>query len=310
MFRKYLLPFLALLGIGLGIFIAARANRTLPPAPAVSGAPQPPYRAFVAGAGMIEANTENIAIGTQLAGIVSKIHVQVGSQVKAGDPLFTIDDRAQHALFAVKTAAVKVAEAQLAQANYELSLGEGLTEKRVLSLEDRETRRHAAQIAEAQLAQTKAELESAKIDLDRLTVRAPVDGQVMQLLIHPGEFAPTGVLAQPLILLGGVEPMNVRVNVDENDAWRVRENANAIGYLRGNNQIKALLRFVRFEPYVVPKTSLTGDSTERVDTRVLQVIYSFEHGNLPIYVGQQMDIYIDAVPHSDGELRLNESALR
>jgi HlyD family secretion protein len=310
MLRKYLLPFLALLGICLGIFIAARANRTLPPAPAVSAAPQPPYRAFVAGAGMIEANTENIAIGTQLAGIVSKIHVQVGSQVKAGDPLFTIDDRAQRALFAVKTAAVKVAEAQLTQANYELSLGEGLTEKRVLSLEDRETRRHAAQIAEAQLAQTKAELESAKTDLDRLTVRAPVDGQVMQLKIHPGEFAPTGVLAQPLILLGGVEPMNVRVNVDENDAWRVRENANAVGYLRGNNQIKALLRFVRFEPYVVPKTSLTGDSTERVDTRVLQVIYSFEHGNLPIYVGQQMDVYIEAVPHSGGELRLNESALR
>jgi HlyD family secretion protein len=310
MFRKYLLPFLALLGICLGIFIAARANRTLPPAPAVSAAPQPPYRAFVAGAGMIEANTENIAIGTQLAGIVSKIYIQVGTQVKAGDPLFTTDDRAQRALLAVKTAAVKVAEAQLAQANYELSLGEGLTEKRVLSLEDRETRRHAAQIAEAQLAQTKADLESAKTDLDRLTVRAPVDGQVMQLKIHLGEFAPTGVLAQPLILLGGVEPMNVRVNVDENDAWRVRDNADAIGYLRGNNQIKALLRFVRFEPYVVPKVSLTGDSTERVDTRVLQVIYSFEHGNLPIYVGQQMDVYIDALPHSDGELRSNESALK
>jgi HlyD family secretion protein len=309
MFRKYFLPLLAILGICLGIVIAIRANRTLPPAPAVSAAPQPPYRAFVAGAGMIEANTENIAIGTQIAGIISKIYVQVGSPVKTGDPLFTIDDRAQRALVTLKTAAVKVAEAQLAQANYELGLGEGLTEKRVLSLEDRETRRHVAQTAEAQLAQAKADLESAKTDLDRLTVRAPVEGQVMQLKIHLGEFAPTGVLAQPLILLGGVEPMNVRVNVDENDAWRLRANADAIGYLRGNNQIKAPLRFVRFEPYVVPKISLTGDSTERVDTRVLQVIYSFERGNLPIYVGQQMDIYIDALPHSDGELRSNESAL-
>jgi RND family efflux transporter MFP subunit len=310
MLRKYLLPFLALIGICLGVFIAARANRTLPPAPAVSAAPQPPYRAFVAGAGIIEANTENISIGTQLAGIVSKIYVQIGSQVKTGDPLFTIDDRAQRAFVAVKTAAVKVAEAQLAQANYELGLGEGLTEKRVLSLEDRETRRHAAQTVEAQLAQAKADLESAKTDLDRLTVRAPVDGQVMQLKIHLGEFAPAGVLTQPLILLGSVEPMNVRVNVDENDAWRVRANADAIGYLRGNNQIKAPMRFVRFEPYVVPKVSLTGDSTERVDTRVLQAIYSFNRGNLPIYVGQQMDVYIDALPHPFGELKPNESALR
>ncbi len=296
MFRKYVLPVIAIAGILLAILIASRANKTLPPAPPVSAAPQPPYRSFVAGAGIIEANTENIAIGTQIPGIVSKIYVQIGSHVKTGDPLFTIDDRAQRALVAVKTAAVQVAEAQLAHAKYELGIGEGLTEKRVLSLEDRETRRYNVQTAEAQLAQARADLESAKTDLDRLTVHAPVDGQVMQLKMHLGEFAPAGVLSQPLILLGGIEPMNVRVNVDENDAWRVRANADAIGFLRGNNQIKTPLRFVRFEPYVVPKVSLTGDSTERVDTRVLQVIYSFERGNLPIYVGQQMDVYIDALP--------------
>jgi HlyD family secretion protein len=294
MFRKYILPIIAFLGVCLAILIASRANKTLPPAAPVAAAPPAPYRAFVAGAGIIEANTENIAIGTQIAGIVSKIYVQIGGHVETGDPLFTIDDRAQRALVATKAAAVKVAEAQFAHANYELGLGEGLTEKRVLSLEDRETRRSNAQTVEAQLAQAKADFESAKTDLERLTVRAPVDGEVMQLKIHLGEFAPTGVLTQPLILLGSVQPMNVRVNVDENDAWRVRANAQAVGYLRGNNQIRTPLQFVRFEPYVVPKMSLTGDSTERVDTRVLQVIYSFERGELPIYVGQQMDIYIDA----------------
>ena len=76
----------------------------------------------------------------------------------------------------------------------------------------------------------------------------------------------------------------------------------AIGFLRGNNQIKTPLHFVCFEPYVVPKVSLTGDSTERVDTRVLQVIYSFERGNLPIYIGQQMDVYIDASLEHNREL--------
>jgi HlyD family secretion protein len=121
-----------------------------------------------------------------------------------------------------------------------------------------------------------------------------VDGQVLQLNVHLGEFAPTGALQTPLILFGNVEPVYVRVNVDENEAWRVRAEAEAIGYLRGNKQISTPLQFVRFEPYVLPKTSLTGDSTERVDTRVLQVIYSFHRGNLPIDVGQQMDIYIDA----------------
>ena len=98
MIRKYVLPLSALVGVGLGIFAAVRSARTLAPTPMVSDAPAPPYQTFVAGAGMVEANTENIAIGTQIAGIVSKIYVQIGSQVKAGDPLFTIDDRAQRAL--------------------------------------------------------------------------------------------------------------------------------------------------------------------------------------------------------------------
>jgi len=224
--------------------------------------------------------------------------------VNAGDPLFTIDDRAQRALVAVKAAAVQVADAQLTHAKYELNLGEGLTEKRVLSMEDRETRRHNAQIAEAQSAQAKAEFEAGQTDLERLTVHAPVDGIIMQLKLRLGEFAPTGVLAQPLILLGNVVPMNVRVNIDENDAWRVRGIAKAVGYLRGNKQIRTPLQFVRFEPYVVPKVSLTGDSAERVDTRVLQVIYSFERADLPIFVGQQMDVYIEAVPEHSPEFRL------
>jgi HlyD family secretion protein len=298
MFRKYILPIIALAGILIAMVVASRANKTLPPAKPVSEAPQPPYQTFIAGAGITEANTENIAIGTQIAGVVSKIYVQIGSHVKAGDPLFTIDNRAQRALIATDTAAVNATHAQLEQAKYELKLGNELIAKRVISEEDLETRRHAADTAEAQYLQAQANLEAAKTDLERLTVRAPVDGQVMQLKVRVGEYAPTGVLAQPLILFGSVEPLNVRVDVDEHDAWRVQPDAEAIGFLQGNNQISTKLHFVRFEPYVIPKVSLTGEPTERVDTRVLQVIYSFERGSLPIYVGQQMDVYIDASPAS------------
>jgi hypothetical protein len=45
---------------------------------------------------------------------------------------------------------------------------------------------------------------------------------------------------------------------------------------------------------VVPKRSLTGDSTERVDTRVLQIIYKVERDDLPLFIGQQLDVFIDA----------------
>jgi HlyD family secretion protein len=294
MIRKFVLPALAVVGLGVAIFTVVTGSKATVPAPAVADPARPPYHAFVAGSGIVEASTENIAIGTELPGVVSKIYVQIGSRVKAGDPLFTIDDRAQRAVLATRQASVQVAEAQLADSKNQLALAESITDKRAMSVEERDKRRFATQKSEAQLAQARAEFKSIETDLERLTVRAPVDGQILQLKVHLGEFAPTGVLATPLILLGNVDRLCVRVDVDENDAWRVRNGAPATGNLRGNKDIKTQLEFVRFEPYVVPKKSLTGDSSERVDTRVLQVIYGFERGELPIYVGQQMDVFIDA----------------
>ena len=67
-------------------------------------------------------------------------------------------------------------------------------------------------------------------------------------------------------------------------------------FLRGNSELSTTCDFVRVEPFVVPKKSLTGESTERVDTRVLQVLYAFERNALPVYVGQQMDVFIEAPP--------------
>ena len=54
-----------------------------------------------------------------------------------------------------------------------------------------------------------------------------------------------------------------------------------------------VLKFVRIEPYVTPKKSLTGDNTERVDTRVLQVLYEMQASEEPVFVGQQMDVFIE-----------------
>ncbi|MBV9608483.1 MAG: hypothetical protein JO187_02905 [Acidobacteria bacterium] len=87
--------------------------------------------------------------------------------------------------------------------------------------------------------------------------------------------------------------MNIRADIDEADAWRVRPNTAAVAYVRGDTGQRLPLQFVRFEPYVLPKKSLTGDATERVDTRVLQAIYRIADQKAPVYVGQQMDVYIE-----------------
>jgi multidrug efflux pump subunit AcrA (membrane-fusion protein) len=148
-------------------------------------------------------------------------------------------------------------------------------------------------IASAQVDVAKEQIEQTKTDLDRLLVRAPKDGVVLQVNVREGEYvgAPP---SQALFVLGDVNKLvHVRVDIDEHDIPRFRRNAPAQASLRGTPQIKYPLTFVRLEPYVIPKKSLTGDNTERVDTRVLQVIYALDISDKPIFVGQQLDVFID-----------------
>ncbi len=98
------------------------------------------------------------------------------------------------------------------------------------------------------------------------------------------------------MLLGDDTRLHVRVDIDENDAWRFQPCASAMASVRGNPEIKTPLQYVRTDLDVIPKMTLTGDTTQRTDTRVLQVIYSFDPASLPLYVGQLMDVFIEAAP--------------
>ena len=147
-------------------------------------------------------------------------------------------------------------------------------------------------ISRTQVEQAKAAVHQAEVNLERLTTRAPIDGTILQNKVRLGQYAQCGPLAEPLMVFGGSGNMHVRGDVDESDAWRVKAGMRAVAHLRGNSRITYALEFVRFEPQVIPKKSLTGDSTQRVDTRVLQVIYRFSDAQAKVYDGQQMDIFI------------------
>jgi multidrug resistance efflux pump len=171
------------------------------------------------------------------------------------------------------------AEAQLAQAQANLALlkaGAWDADKAV---------------ARAAVAQSEAQVTQTRTDLDRRVVRAPVAATVLQVNLRPGEFVGTPP-NQPLIVLGDTEVLHVRVDVDENDIHRFRPGMPAVAKLRGDPKREFRLQFVRVEPYVVPKKALTGDNTERVDTRVLQVVYAIDRGTETLYVGQQVDVFL------------------
>lgn len=214
---------------------------------------------------------------------------------------------------------VTEAQAILEDLRVQLRTAESVKDPRAISAEDLNKRRYAVQAAEARLANAKATLrlleagawkadisvaqaevaraeadvQAARTEIDLMTVRTPVSGEILQVNIRPGEFASSGAPLQPLILLGNLDKLHVRVDIDENDAWRFQPSAAAIAFVRGNSQFKTDLKFEYVESYVIPKRSLTGDSAERVDTRVMQVIYSFQRGKLPVYPGQLMEVYID-----------------
>jgi multidrug resistance efflux pump len=148
-------------------------------------------------------------------------------------------------------------------------------------------------IARRQIARARAEIANVQTDLDRTVVRAPVDGDVLQVNVRTGEYIHTPA-ARPPIVLGDIRVLHVRVEIDEQEIPRFRSGASAKAYLRSEPAEGFSMNFVRVEPFVVPKKSLTADGAERIDTRVLQVIYSLSPGSRKLYVGQQLDVFLAA----------------
>jgi len=149
-------------------------------------------------------------------------------------------------------------------------------------------------VAQAAIGQAESMLQMTRTNLVRLTSTAPTDGDILQLNVRPGQYAATN-WREPMIVLGDVNRLHVRVDVDENDLPYFARNAEAVATLKGRPQVKFPLNFLYVEPYVVPKQNLTGNNSERVDTRVLQVVYELPDSRaMDVYVGQQMDVYMRA----------------
>jgi multidrug efflux pump subunit AcrA (membrane-fusion protein) len=345
---RFLMPVLATGLLVLAIYHVVGAAQSLPRAMTPAEPPRSAFSQTVGGAGIVEAWTENISIGTPLPGVVLEVYVpveKVGQTVKKGDPLFLVDNRQLLATLKYNEANLRAARAQLAkldaqprpeevppseakvkvaEANVDLQRdlaerGRRLQPTGAMAAEDVNqraltlamARRQLAQataegallkagawtfdkdIASAQVALAEAQVLQTRTDLDRVLVCAPRDGMVLQVNVREGEYVGTPP-GQALMLLGAInDKVHVRVDVDEHDIPRFVKGARATASPRGHAELSYPLRFERVETYVVPKKSLTGDNTERVDTRVLQVIYSMVSDER-VYVGQQMDVFIDA----------------
>jgi HlyD family secretion protein len=311
---KRLSVWLALAGVGFAAWVLIGANKTQPMPTPISEPPRSPYEQTVAASGIIEAVNENVRIAPPIAGLITKVFVTVGDQVMEQAPLFQLDDRDLRAQLLTREAAIPPLQAQVDEQEYrigdldtQLRRLKSVHDQRAVSEDDLKRTWYALEMAKRTLQRFDANLKLAiaqrdeiTLLLERLTVRAPRNGTILQVNVRAGEYATPGS-SEPLILLGEIQRLQVRADVDEVNAPLVAPQASGVASLKSVAGTKIPLTYVRIEPYVVPKKSLTGENTERVDTRVLQIIYRFDRPPFPVYAGQQVDVFIERRPSNNPE---------
>ena len=206
-------------------------------------------------------------------------------------------DLYERSISLVRSAAVTSEEVNRRKAG--LNAAEALSEKAAaeLALLKKGTWQPDLAIAQAAVDQADAQVQQVETEIKRSVVCAPIEGDILYLNVRPGETVGT-LASQTLIIMGDVSVKHVRVDIDENDIGHFRPGTGGQAFPRGDTDHPHKLRFVRVEPYVQPKRSLTGASTERVDTRVLQVIYAVEGTGAGLYIGQQLDVNLDTGPQT------------
>lgn len=251
----------------------------------------PPYKNFIAGTGIVESRSKNIRIGANVDGVISKVYVNSGDSVKKGQLLFTLDKKVINAKIAALNANIERAKTALEKARHQLKI---LQNFKAISADMVKKTEYTA--AKDSVTQAAADLRVAKSKRDVLLqtlslydVRSPIDGKVLASKLSVGEYFPKNAA----LLSVGSDALALRVDINEYDVWKFAPNTNAVAFVRGHPELTLPLHYLYTMPYVVPKKNLTGLSTERTDTRVLQVLYALPTTiDFPLFVGQQLDVFI------------------
>jgi multidrug efflux pump subunit AcrA (membrane-fusion protein) len=292
--------------------VAATQVSALRPPPSVAAPPAPVIEAT----GYVEPAGGIANLSPQAEGVVSAVLVQPGDDVKAGDKIVQLDDRVARANVDMEQAAVGLAQAQLVEAQSNLADQQDQADRvermfktmpRLASSPDQLARREyavataRAEVAKAQAVVDRATagLSAARTALDMLTVRAPSDATVLRVNTHAGDYAARDATT-PLVVLGQVHPLYVRVPIEAADLARFDPHQTAYAYPAGSQasqqKLRARLTLVHVDPTLVPRNALTGQGSPNGGDRVLGVVYALQSDTFRAYPGQSIEVSIDAPP--------------
>lgn len=146
-------------------------------------------------------------------------------------------------------------------------------------------------IALYQVEQAKADLEALKAEIERTYIRAPIDGTIIQIKIHEGEVPDAH--SQPAITIGNTDELHLRVSIDQFNVDNFNPKAQAVAYRQGTHSHPFPLEFIHIEPVMIPKKYVTNAVEEQVDTKVLEILYRITKDDSDLFIGEQMNVFID-----------------
>ncbi len=163
-----------------------------------------------------------VRVGAQLSGIVDKLNVEVGSKVRRGDIIATIDSKGLEARLAQAQAQVAVTAQEVRRAEIELVRMQRLDEQKLVAANDVEDRALALDEARARLEKARRDAAVVKTDLGYAVIRSPITGTVAAVTTQEGETVAASFTTPTFATIIEDGALELIAMVDETDIGNVR----------------------------------------------------------------------------------------
>jgi RND family efflux transporter MFP subunit len=272
--------------------------------PVAERLPQEPIKQ-VFGEGRIEGRTEIVILRPEIVGLIGKVVVREGDEVRKDDVLIELVDKEYHAEVDLANSRVKAAEcalrarnAQCLFANQELERGAKTLERGAITPERyeeltsiRDTAAADLETAKANLDAERQQLKVAEIRMSHTKLLSPIDGQVLKVGVKEGEFvSPNAETQEPTVQVADNSEFRVRAFVDEIYARLVKPGQTAI--ITDDTGFSETAVVSRVSPFLGKKVLFSDRSTESYDTKTREVWLHFDK-KPKLVIGLRVDVVID-----------------
>ncbi|HLF66708.1 MAG TPA: hypothetical protein VI522_03750 [Gammaproteobacteria bacterium] len=268
-----------------------------------------PYTAGIYATGIVEsfqAHGSNVNMYSEVSSRITDIMVQNGDSIQKGTPLMALDDTIQQGIVEKDLASIRYAKAELKNAEDQLAkinIAYDINPKSV-SKYDRDNAVNAVKMAKESVAVAQGQYDADKALLDKFIIKSPIDGLVLRIVPAVGDYSSAAIgtydpytqgFLPPIQLGVATDLLQVRTYVDEILTPRLPDPAQleATLFIRGLENKSVPLEFESIQPFTIPNIELSNQRNERVDVRVLPIIFKFTRPeDVNLFPGQLVDVYI------------------